>query len=165
MAANNGHSVSERYWKIGELAEALGTTTRTLRFYEEQGLLRPRRTSGGTRLYSGHDWLRAQVILRLAALGIPLETIRRLAELRGESATGDEAGHRVHGQLDRLYHEVAGIRAACDALLGDIEAADRTVRRCYRCPNPPTTSGCPECPAHAAREEVALLEVIWEDEP
>jgi DNA-binding transcriptional MerR regulator len=157
--------VTERHWKIGEVAEALGTTARTLRFYEEQGLLRPRRTGRGTRLYTSHDWVRAQAILRLAALGIRLEEIRELADLRAASASGDEAGHRVHRQLGALRNEVEGIRAACDELLADIDEADALVRRCYRCPNPPTPSGCPQCPAHAAREDVPLLEVIWEEEP
>ena len=152
------------YWKIGEVAEALGTTTRTLRFYEEQGLLHPRRTEGGTRLYSEHDWVRARVILRLASLGIPLEEIRELAGLRAASTSGDEAGHRVHGQLDTLRREVTALRDACDALLADIDAADDLAQRCYQCPNPPTPSGCPRCPANAARAEVPLLEVVWEDE-
>ena len=156
--------MNEPRWKIGEVAEALGTTTRTLRFYEEQGLLHPRRTGRGTRLYSDHDWTRAQVILRLAGLGVPLEEIRALAGARPASASGDEAGHRVHGQLHGLRREVEGLREACDALLADIDAADGLVRRCYHCPNPPTPSGCPDCPAYAARDEVALLEVVWEDE-
>ena len=156
--------MADWYWKIGELAEALGTTTRTLRFYEEQGLLHPRRTERGTRLYSGHDWVRARMILRLAALGIPLEAIRDLAMARPASATGDEAGHRVHQLLGHLREDVEAIRDACDALLADIAAADNLVRRCYRCSNPPTPSGCPGCPAYGAREEVPLLEVVWEEE-
>ena len=55
-------------WKIGQVADALGTTPRTLRFYEEQGLLTPRRTERGTRLYTAHDWERARLHRQAEAL-------------------------------------------------------------------------------------------------
>ncbi|HKL77799.1 MAG TPA: MerR family transcriptional regulator [Gammaproteobacteria bacterium] len=151
-------------WKIGEVAEFLETTTRTLRFYEEQGLLHPRRTERGTRLYSAHDWERASMILRLAALGVPLEEIRDLVNARGQSHTGDEAGHRVHHLLRRLHQEAEAKRAECEAVLAEIDAADRLVRKCYHCPNPPTPQGCPDCPALRGREDAPLLEVVWEED-
>jgi DNA-binding transcriptional MerR regulator len=151
-------------WKIGEVADYLGTTPRTLRFYEEQGLLHPRRTSRGTRLYSGHDWERAAMILRLAGLGVPLEEIRALVAAREESGTGDEAGHRVHRLLRRLHREAEARKAECEALMAEIDAADALVRRCYDCPNPPTPAGCPGCPAFRGREDAPLLEVVWEEE-
>ena len=151
-------------WKIGEVADQLGTTTRTLRFYEEQGLLHPRRTARGTRLYSGHDWERARMILRLAALGIPLEEIRALVAARGASRSGDEASHRVHGLLSRLHREAEAQKAECEAIMAEIDAADRLVRQCYDCPNPPTPQGCPHCPAYRGREEAPMLEVVWQEE-
>ena len=42
--------------KIGDVARQLGTTARTLRYYEEQGLLTPPRTAKGTRLYAPGTW-------------------------------------------------------------------------------------------------------------
>ncbi|SCY53445.1 MerR family transcriptional regulator [Thiohalorhabdus denitrificans] len=153
-----------QHWKIGEVAEQLGTTTRTLRFYEEQGLLRPARTDRGTRLYSDRDRQRARLILELAGLGISLEEIRALVAAREASGTGDEAGHKVHDLLGRLHGEAAALKARCEALMGEIEAADRLVRRCYDCPRPPTATGCPECPARKGQEDAELLKLVWQEQ-
>lgn len=151
-------------WRIGQVAEALGTTTRTLRFYEEQGLLTPRRTARGTRLYSAHDWERAQLILRLTGLGVPLEEIKELVTARGASASGDQAAHKVHRLLTRLREEAEALRNAAEGLISDVEAADAQVRRCYHCHNPPTPAGCPDCPALGRLEEDVLLNLIWDPE-
>jgi DNA-binding transcriptional MerR regulator len=61
---------------IGELAELTGTTTRALRHYEEQGLLRPRRTRSGYRAYESDDVTRVENIRSLLATGFTLEDIR-----------------------------------------------------------------------------------------
>jgi DNA-binding transcriptional MerR regulator len=68
--------------KIGAIAAQLGTTVRTLRFYEEQGLVQPRRTPGGTRVYDEADVARFAVILVLARLGFPLHELAALAAVR-----------------------------------------------------------------------------------
>lgn len=152
------------FWKIGQVADALGTTPRTLRFYEEQGLLTPRRTGRGTRLYSSHDWERARLVLHLARLGIPLEEIRALVAARPSSATGAQASRRVATHLHHLRREAEAIRDMAAALMADAEAAAASVRQCRDCPNPPTPTGCPQCPALARLEEDSLLNLIWDPE-
>jgi MerR family transcriptional regulator, copper efflux regulator len=62
--------------RIGELAGAVGTTTRTLRYYEEQGLLNPRRASSGYRLYDGGAITRVDNIRKLLATGFTVRDIR-----------------------------------------------------------------------------------------
>jgi DNA-binding transcriptional MerR regulator len=85
--------VTEAHLRIGEMAEQLGVSTRTLRYYEEIGLVRPASVSkGGTRRYSEEDRARILRIRELQAImGLNLEEIReileaddRLAELRTE---------------------------------------------------------------------------------
>ena len=82
---------------IGEIARRAGVTTRTLRYYQEMGLLHPSGvTRRGNRLYSDADVERLQRILELRdVMGFDLERIRlilesedRLAELRAESERG-----------------------------------------------------------------------------
>ena len=59
---------------IGKLARQAGTTTRTVRYYEEMGLIRPeRRTSGGFRCHAEEQLGRLQMILSLKELGFDLE--------------------------------------------------------------------------------------------
>lgn len=72
---------AERPVQIGELAKQLGITTRTIRYYEEIGLMGPpERLGGGTRMYSRDDILRLKFILKLKELGISLKEMQELAE-------------------------------------------------------------------------------------
>jgi DNA-binding transcriptional MerR regulator len=73
---------NEAYLQIGEVAERTGVTQRTLRFYEEKGLLRsPTRMEGGFRLYSEDDVRRVEHIRRLQnLLGLTLAEIKEMVE-------------------------------------------------------------------------------------
>jgi MerR family transcriptional regulator, repressor of the yfmOP operon len=67
--------------QIGELAKKLGITTRTIRYYEEIGLMgASERVGGGTRTYNKEDVLRLKFILKLKELGISLKEMQELAE-------------------------------------------------------------------------------------
>lgn len=70
------------YLQIGEVAERTGVTQRTLRFYEEKGLLKPpSRLDGGFRLYSEEDVQRVEHIRRMQSLlGFTLAEIKELVE-------------------------------------------------------------------------------------
>jgi MerR family transcriptional regulator, repressor of the yfmOP operon len=68
--------------QIGELAKSLGITTRTIRYYEEIGLLgKNERLGGSTRTYSKDDILRLKFILKLKTMGISLKEIEQLSEI------------------------------------------------------------------------------------
>lgn len=67
--------------QIGKLAKQLGITTRTIRYYEEIGLMGPsRRQGGGARTYAREDVLRLKFILKLKELGINLKEMQELAD-------------------------------------------------------------------------------------
>lgn len=67
--------------QIGKLAKQLGITTRTIRYYEEIGLMGPsKRSGGGARSYNRDDILRLKFILKLKELGISLKEMQSLAE-------------------------------------------------------------------------------------
>jgi DNA-binding transcriptional MerR regulator len=73
---------TEHYLQIGEAADRLGLTQRTLRYYEEKGLLNPpTRMEGGFRLYSDEDMERIQRILQLKELlGFSLAEVKDMLE-------------------------------------------------------------------------------------
>jgi DNA-binding transcriptional MerR regulator len=86
----------ERSYRIGEVAERVGVTTRTIRYYEELGLLgpAPSRTKGAHRLYREADVARLRELLRLRdLLGLSLEELLALAEV-------EEAREVLRGQWD-----------------------------------------------------------------
>ena len=86
-------------YRIEEVAARTGFTKRTLRYYEEIGLITPAgRSEGKYRLYSEADVARLQRIKRLKdVLGIPLSSIKRLAEVE---ETLDALGAELRGPLD-----------------------------------------------------------------
>jgi DNA-binding transcriptional MerR regulator len=120
--------VTDRTWTIGELASEFDTTLRTIRFYEDKGLVAPERR-GRTRIYAERDRVRLQLILRGKRLGFTLEEIAHVLNLYDE--TPGEAG-----QLEYLLTDIARRRAALlqkrqdldDALaeLDELEARCRT---------------------------------------
>jgi MerR family transcriptional regulator, copper efflux regulator len=98
--------------QIGQVAERTGLSLRTIRWYEEEGLVVPTaRTDGGFRLYSDDDVARLEVIKRMKPLGFALEEMRELLTLLAalDTGTGDRAP-----LLDRLrmFHEAATARVS-----------------------------------------------------
>ncbi|WP_246080298.1 MerR family transcriptional regulator [Modestobacter altitudinis] len=96
--------------QIGQVAERTGLSLRTIRWYEETGLVVPTtRSDGGFRLYSDEDVERLEVIKRMKPLGFSLEEMQELLNLLHDLTHG--RGDR--GQLiDRLamFHQAATAR-------------------------------------------------------
>ncbi|GBD44969.1 HTH-type transcriptional regulator CueR [bacterium HR40] len=145
----------EQFWTVGELAAELGTTARALRFYEDKGLIAPKR-AGQTRIYDHRDRARLLLILRGKRLGFSLREIREWLSLyEGEvdrpSRTRnwleriDQRIRRLEQQrrdLDRTLAELAELRAQALARLAGCgaEAAAAT---------PPLLPSSPEASASA----------------
>ena len=70
----------EKIYSVTELAKDLGVTPRTIRFYEDQGLISPQR-AGNTRVYSHRDRARMILILRGKRLGFTLRDIKEFLDL------------------------------------------------------------------------------------
>lgn len=149
-------------YKIGDAAAQLDTTPRTLRFYEEQGMLTPFRTARGTRLYSKDDIARLRVIQQLTRLDAPLRTVRELAVARPGSRSGDEASHKVSTLLSALRHDVEKKKQECEDALQQISAALKLVEQCYGCQNKPTFQDCSGCPVEKQTRQSRLFHLIWD---
>jgi len=89
---------------ISVAAELSGMHPQTLRIYERKGLIEPYRTPGGTRRYSEEDLERLGLIQELTSVGVNLEGVRRILQLR-------EDNRRLRAQVNRLRR-----------LLGEAEA-------------------------------------------
>ena len=106
----------EPYLQIGEVAERTEVTQRTLRFYEEKGLLKPpTRMEGGFRLYSETDIQRLERIKRLKQLlGFPLAEIKEMVD-----------AEEVKLQLKAEYRPEAALSQKKAQLLKAIEVTER----------------------------------------
>ncbi|SFG59070.1 MerR family transcriptional regulator [Neptunomonas qingdaonensis] len=100
-------------YSISELATEFDITTRSIRFYEDQGLLSPRRR-GQTRIYSRQDRVRLKLILRGKRLGFSLAETRELFDLWDETLSGSEK------QLNLLLNKILERKAALEQQLNDI---------------------------------------------
>ena len=123
-------SVAPQMSTIGDLARELAVSTRTIRYYEERGLLRPQRTTNTQqRLYTPGDRVRLKLLLRARGLGFRLDDIRELFEIY--DATHDE---RLQGQrlrqmiVERLSQIEAQLRDLTD-MRDELRAALATVDR------------------------------------
>jgi MerR family transcriptional regulator, copper efflux regulator len=89
--------------QIGEVAERVGLSLRTVRYYEEQGLLTPeRRTTGGFRLFSVAQVDRLLVIKQMKSLGFTVQEMRALLDARDilrDTGSGTEARTAARAEL------------------------------------------------------------------
>lgn len=111
--------------QIGELARSLGVTARTLRLYEQLGLIDPpQRTEGGIRFYTKDDIRRIKFVLKVKELGLSLKQMQELAEIYRQSKVPDrimprlieildahtDAIHRKIGKLSSLAKDISEYR-------------------------------------------------------
>jgi DNA-binding transcriptional MerR regulator len=111
--------------RIGDVARLIGTTPRTIRYYEEIGLLAeaPARPSGRHRLYTSAEVERIREVMRLKdLLGVSLEELKTLL-------TAEEARAEVRAQLQRDDVDPTRRRELLNEALGHIERQLELVRR------------------------------------
>ena len=115
-------------FSISELAREFDVTPRAIRFYEDQGLLSPRR-DGQRRIYTPRDRTRLKLTLRGKRLGLSLSEIRELIDMY-------EPGRDERPQLKRFLavlesHKSALLqqRADLEAQLSELQAFEKKVRK------------------------------------
>lgn len=105
--------MTEREYSISDLASEFDITPRTIRFYEEKGLLQPRR-EGQKRLFSNRDRVRLELILRGKRCGLTLEESREIIDMYGPGQDNAEQLHSLLGKIDQrrrtLQAQIADIR-------------------------------------------------------
>ena len=113
---------------ITELCREHGITMRALRFYEDKGLISPRRINGA-RVYTRRDRARLTLILRAKAIGSPLAEIKRYLDLYGDQ--GEGRAQQLSYVIDRTDTEIAGLekkRAHIDKTLAELRVINTTCR-------------------------------------
>jgi DNA-binding transcriptional MerR regulator len=111
--------MNKEAFTISDLAREFGVTTRTIRFYEDQGLLTPAR-EGRNRIYSKRDRVRLKLTLRGKRLGFSLGEVRELFDLYDSAR--DEAAQLNHCLviLEKRRAQLQQQKEDIDALLGEI---------------------------------------------
>jgi DNA-binding transcriptional MerR regulator len=114
---------------IAELCREFGITLRSIRFYEDKGLLAPRRI-GGTRVYTRRDRARLALILRSKAIGASLAEIKHYLDLYGPH--GEGRAQQLKFVLQRTDAAIAALetrRTHIEATLAELRLINADARR------------------------------------
>jgi DNA-binding transcriptional MerR regulator len=121
-----------RMHQIGEVAEAVGLSLRTIRYYEETGLVPPSgRSAGGFRLYTVADIDRLRLVKHMKPLELTIEEMRELLTTRDRLVDPTVTEVERSTLLERLSMFAALAEERCDRLRGHLEAAE-TIGRTLR---------------------------------
>ena len=117
---------SKGAYMISAVAEMYGIHPQTLRLYEREGLLKPSRTEGNTRLYTDEDLLRLEFILSLARdLGVNIAEMAIILQMRERM---EEMQHQIQEFVQYIQQEVLSrASAAADPSKGAIVPVRRAI--------------------------------------
>lgn len=118
-SGNSAAVVQEHLFTVTQLASELGITARTLRFYEDRGLIAPRRL-GTTRVYAVRDRARMVLILRGKRLGFSLREIADYLDLYDADPTQAEQLRTLSGTVTKRIGELEAQRAALEETLAEL---------------------------------------------
>jgi len=120
-------ATSGESWTIAQVAEEFGVTHRTVRHYEELGLIAPERR-GTQRLYHRRDRTRLSLILRGKRLGFPLEEIRTIIDVYDAPRGKASQLEYVLDQIDERRTDLEQRRRDLDDALKELDAFEDSCR-------------------------------------
>ena len=112
--------MKKRRYSISDLSSEFSITSRTIRFYEEKGLIRPGRTSGNQRRYTSKDRARLKLILRGKRFGYTLEEIAKMIGLSDVDINEVDQIHKALAYGDKKLSEIKQRMQELDALEQDM---------------------------------------------
>lgn len=154
--------MNDKTFKIGDVAALLDTTVRTIRYYEEEGLLLPERTEGGTRFYTEHHVKRLKAIIHLVSNGFTIDVVRIISGMRKKCKTGNEGSEKVASVIDNSIDDIDEKIIRLEALKSEFFIAKKQILKCKGCKNKPSSKGCPGCPVIKNLTKSEVLNLVWE---
>jgi DNA-binding transcriptional MerR regulator len=129
MVAAHRQDDTGELFGIAQLCRDFGISSRAIRFYEDKGLLQPRRVNAA-RVYTRRDRARLALILRSKAIGASLAEIKHYLELYG--AHGEGRAQQLRFVAERTGEAIADLerrRSHIDATLAELRIINATVRK------------------------------------
>ena len=115
-------------YSIGDLSREFGVTTRTIRFYEDQGLLSPTR-NGQNRIYEGRDRVRLKLILRGKRIGFSLKEINELIALYD---TPEGEGGQLRSFIEKIRARRTELLVQKEDIAHVLDELDTLEQRCAK---------------------------------
>ena len=148
----------------GDMARLTGNTLRTVRFYEESGILTPdRRSAGGHRLFGAQQLERLQFIGDMRATGLSLDAIRALLALKGQSPNGSVAARRASGAVREQLAVLEKKIALLERVREELRGVDTIVtRHCQQCTAEHFPQQCNNCDVIRSQPQISRsMRVLW----
>ncbi len=148
----------------GEMARLSGNTLRTVRFYEETGLLEPaERTEGGHRLFCRAEYDKLCLVSELRSAGLSLEDIKSMLEVKQHASSGGEAAQDVIGRLERQIAVMNDRIELLGNLKSELEVTKGHLSKCVGCKDRAHfPDSCGNCEVMAdARRITKAMSVLW----
>lgn len=148
----------------GDMARLSGNTLRTVRFYEEAGILRPdRRSAGGHRLFGHRELERLQFISEMRSTGLSLDEIRALLEMKVSADNGKEAASTTITAIDLQINALEQKIAMFERMRAELVASRSILNECKGCANHQCfPDECDSCDVIAKQSGVPkTMRVLW----
>lgn len=152
----------ERPLTTGDLARECETTVRTVRFYEEAGVLCPdKRSQGGHRLFGEADLEKLKLIMDLREAGLSLNDIRRLFDLKREHATAEHASAAMAEVLEAQIVDMQRKIAVLRRLREELAATVAIIGECQGCESKTFPSACGDCDVMGRGDLPRAMRILW----
>lgn len=146
----------------GDLARQCETTVRTVRFYEEAGVLCPEtRSEGGHRLFGEADLQKLQLIMDLREAGLSLNDIRGLFELKKACSSPAEASEAMSGVLEQQIEEMQRKIAVLRRLREELASTVAIIEECRTCDSREFPKQCGDCDVMNRPDLPRAMRLLW----
>lgn len=156
---------SDGFLTTGEMARLTKSTLRTVRFYEEQGLLDPvARTEGGHRLFRETELEKLRLMSNLRTAGFGLDEVREIVDLKRGHSTGAEAARSAIQELGKKIAQMHERVRLLSRLAAELEASRRQLDACTSCEDTRFPLNCGQCHVMTSTPLAKALRVLWDTE-
>lgn len=148
----------------GDMARLSDSTLRTVRFYQQEGLIEPeRRNHCGNRLFDQHELTKLQLALDLREAGLSLHDIKCLFALKAKASCPENASNEMaatlKAQIDNMEEKITKLRSLRDELCAMVSV----IQSCQQCEDPKFPIGCGKCDVVADPKLPRALRILWQD--
>ncbi len=148
----------------GDMARLSGSTLRTVRFYESEGIIKPQsRTDGGHRLFGPTELKRLKLALDLREAGLSLNDIKTLYSMKADCVSAQEASRRMSDALESRIRDMQQKIAKLSDLRRELSGVISVISECHTCDGQPFPASCQLCDVLQRPTLPRAVEVLWKD--
>jgi len=146
----------------GDMARLGATTLRTVRFYEEEGLVTPTaRSDGGHRMFTPSELHKLQLIGDLREAGLSLHDIKTLFGLKSACTSAEQASEQMSNILERQIDEMQRKILVLRRLREELASAVAVIRECATCNHPTFPLRCKSCEVLERPDLPRAVRLLW----